>query len=664
MRPAQAGVAFFNRGQYAQAVGCFEAARRGGETGAWLVCALGQAYAAAGRTVLAVRFLRRAARQTLDPHPIYLALSDILRRAGQPRQAEAILRRLAAESSHLGQAHYALGQILLGQGRSAEAAASFRRAARLEPQLPWPHIALGELLERRGRGEEARRCWARAGRARLYDAATAIHLGDLYLRRGQPREARRHYLRAWALDRRSVAVCQRLAESAKSRGALDEAALWMGRAGRLEPQEALWDFRLGWIHGQAGRWAEMRRCLRRYLSRRARASRDGACGIGNSAGAGRTDFLTAGASPVLAWVCLQDYRRAAAAAEQALELLDPEGLALLSRAWPENWLRQHDDAFYAAHLRAVERQARTRPRSPWPWFFRASLLLRRNRYLEAGAQAERLARFPEARYGWMRYVTGLALLLGCRYEAAAGEFEAALRSRPADWKARCHLAETMLCLGRRDEAFAQFDAAETEAAKVGAACEVWAWRGEARIWVGEVKAALADLDRAVAAGAKLALCWRGAAHLLMGRLRRARQDLDCAIVPGSADAEAYLWRGELNRRTGRAREAFRDLDAARRAGHGQHDCEWALCNRALLGDAPGEALRGLSPALLAAALGRPVPDLEDARAARAFAKDMLARARGLRRHEPYLRALWLGPEAAASLADAIGRSTLDLGLKS
>ncbi|MCX5797414.1 MAG: tetratricopeptide repeat protein [Elusimicrobia bacterium] len=624
-------MALFNRGQYARAASRFEAALRGGETAEWLACALGQAYAAAGRTALALRLLRGAARRSAEPHPIYLALSDILRRAGQTRQAEAILRRLAAESSHLGQAHHALGQILLGQGRLDAAAASFRRAARLEPQLPWPHIALGELLERRGRGEEALRCWARAGRARLYDSATAVQLGDLYQRRGLAPEARRHYLRAWKLDGRSVAACQRLAEAAKGRGCLDEAALWVGRAGRLDPREALWDFRLGWIHGQAGRWTQMRRCLRRYLGRRARSASDGA-------------------SPVLAWVCLQDYRRAAAEAERSLERLDPEGLALLSRAWPENWLRQHDDAFYAAHLRAVERQALARPRSPWPCFFRASLLLRRNRYAEAGALSGDLARFSEARYGWMRYVTGLALLLDCRYEAAVAEFAAALRSRPADWKSRCHLAEALLCLGRRKEAFERFDAAEADAARVGAACEVWAWRGEARLWLGQAAAALADLDRAVESGAKLALCWRGAAQMLMGRLGRARQDLDRAIVPGSKDAEAYLWRGELNRRCGRARAALRDLAAARRAGHGQHDFEWAACNRALLGAAPGEALRGLSPALLAAALGRPVPDLGDARAARAVAKDMLARARGLRRHEPYLRALWLGPEAAARLA--------------
>jgi tetratricopeptide (TPR) repeat protein len=635
MKDPRAGVALFNRGEYGRAARCFEAALKGGCTEEWIFCALGQAYAAAGRVPDALRLLRGAAQRARDPHPVYLALSDILRRAGQVRRAEAFLRRLAAESSHLGQAHHALGQILLGQGRFAAAAASFRRAARLEPALPWPHIALGELFERRGRRDEALRCWARAGRARLCDAAIAVQLGDLYMRQGLPRQAQDQYRRAWKLDRTSVAACQRLADSEKSRGRLDAAALWLGRAGRLEPKEALWDFRLGWIYGQAGRWAGMRRCLRRYLRRRSPAARDGA-------------------DPVLAWVCLRDYCRAAAAAEKALDTLEPDGLSLLSRAWPENWLRQHDDEFYAEHLAAVERQARARPRAPWPAFFRAALLLRRNRYVEAGAQAERLARLPQPRYGWMRYVTGLALLLDCRYAAAAAEFEAALRSRPGDWKSRCHLAEALLCLGRREEAFAQFGAAEADAAKLGAACEVWAWRGEARLWLGEAAAALADLDRAVEAGAKLALCWRGAARLLSGRPAAARQDLDRAIVPGSRDAEAYLWRGELNRRTGRARAARRDLEAARRAGHGQEDCEWAACNRALLaGTAPGEALRRLSSGLLAAAaaaLGRPVPGLADAHAARSFAKAMLERARGLRRHEPYLRALWLGPDAAARLS--------------
>ncbi|MDD5627753.1 MAG: hypothetical protein PHU21_01720 [Elusimicrobia bacterium] len=630
-------MALFNRGAYARAASRFEAALRSGETDAWLVCALGRAYAASGRPADALRLLRSAARRARDPHPFYLALSDVLRRAGRLRQAEAILRRLAAESSHLGQAHHALGQILVGQGRAAAAAACFRKAARLEPQLPWPHIALGELLERRGHRAAALRCWARAGRARIQDAAVAVQLGDLYQRQGLPGPARRHHLRAWKLDRSSAAACQRLAESAKSRGRLEEAAVWLRRAARLEPRSPLWDFRLGWILGQAGRWAAMRRHMRRYLKR---------C-------AGTAD----GAAPILAWVCLRDYRRAAAAAERALGSLDAEALAQLSRAWPENWLRQHDDAFYKGHLRAVAREERLAPGSPWPAFFRAAALLRRNRYADAGARAESLARFPGPRYGWMRYVTGLARLLDCRYAAAAAEFAAALRSRPDDWRARCHLAEALLCLGRRQEAFARFAAAEADAERVGAACEVRAWRGEARLWLGQARAALADLDQAAGAGAKLALCWRGAARLLAGRPAAARADLDAAIVPGSRDAEAFLWRGELNRRAGRPRQALRDLERAARSG--SDACEWVLCNRALLRDAAGdrrglaEEFQRLPPALVAAAaaaLARPVPGAADAPAVRSFLKAMLSRARGVRRHEPYLRALWLGPAAAARLA--------------
>jgi tetratricopeptide (TPR) repeat protein len=630
---ASRGVALFNRGDYAAAAEIFEAALRRGPLKEWLVCALGQAYAACGRVPDALRLLRSASGKVSDPHPVYLAISDILRRTGHERRAEAFLRRLAVESSHLGQAHHALGQILLGRGRSAAAEACFRKAARLEPQLPWPHIALGELLERRGLLAQARRSWARAGRARLCDAGTAVRLGELYDRQGLAREARRQYLRAWKLDRGSAAACGKLADEAKARGDLRGAALWLARAGRLEPRQALWDFRRGWVLGQAELWADMRRALARYLRR-----------------PGAQD----GAAPVLAWVALGDYRRAAAAAERGLDGLDAEGLSSLSRAWPENWLRQHDDSFYARHLAAVERQARAMPRSPWPVFFRAALHLRRNCCAEAGALASRLARFPVKRYGWMRYVTGLALLLDCRGADAVREFAAALDCRPGDWKARCHLAEALLCLGRRDEAFAQFGRAEADAAEVGAVPEVRAWRGEARLWLGETAAALADLDSAVEAGAKLALCWRGAARLLAGRSAAAREDLDRAIVPGSRDSEALLWRGELHRRAGRFRESLRDLEAARRAGHGQHDCEWAACNRALLpGAGAGEAFRRLPPALLAAAaalLGRPVPAPGDAPGARRFARVWLARARGLRRHEPYLRSLWLGPEAAYRLS--------------
>ncbi|MBI5240075.1 MAG: tetratricopeptide repeat protein [Elusimicrobia bacterium] len=628
MTPSR-GVELFNRGDYAAAARAFEAELRRGPPQEWLVCALGQAYASGGRIPDALRLLRRAAHEARDPHPVYLAISDILRRAGQVKKAEALLRRLAGESSHLGQAHHALGQILLGQGRRAAAAACFRKAARLEPELPWPHMALGELLDQDGRPAAARRCWDRAGRARLCDAATAVQLGDVYGRQGLPGRARRQYQRAWKMDRGGApgaAACQKLAEAAKSRGDLKAAALWLERAGRLEPKQALWDFRRGWVLGQAGRRPEMRRALRAYLCR-----------------PGAKD----GAAPILAWVGLEDYRRAARAADKVLAGLDPEGLSALSRAWPENWLRQHGDEFYARHLTAVRRQGRAMPRSPWPLFFQAALHLRRNRSGEAGALAARLARFPAKRYGWMRYVTGLACLLACRYEDAVREFSAALESRPEDWKARCHLAEALLCRGRRDEAFVQFGRAETAAAKAGAAPEVWAWRGEARLWLGEAAAALEDLDRAVEAGAKLALCWRGAARLLAGSPAAARRDLDRAIVPGSRDWEALLWRAELHRRAGRPGQARRDLEAGRRANRGHGDCEWAACNRALLPGAEAAVeLNRLPKELLAAAsaaLGTPVP--ATAEAGRVFARAWLERARGLRRHEPYLRALWLEPKA-------------------
>ena len=251
----------------------------------------------------------------------------------------------------------------------------------------------------------------------------------------------------------------------------------------------------------------------------------------------------------------------------------------------------------------------------------------------------------------MRYFSGRACLKLCRYGEAEKEFRAAVRFRPRFWLAGCHLAETLVCLGRPGGSAAIFERLARALPEVRA--ELLAWHGETLLWMGRWREALVKLSDAVEAGSWLAVCWRGAANVIGGRHAQALRDLDRATMPGSRDGEAYIWRGELLRRMGRRSEAMADLDRAVALG----DPVWSRWNRALLHAQKGDMasmradFAALSPGLIAAVERRlgssGSSSRSDAERVRLL-EGGLSLAFGVRRSDPYLQRIWMedGPRRA------------------
>jgi tetratricopeptide (TPR) repeat protein len=306
-----------------------------------------------------------------------------------------------------------------------------------------------------------------------------------------------------------------------------------------------------------------------------------------------------------------------------------------------------DSGLYDLLQAALKHSARSRFR---PWYdLLITVLLDRLRWSsEALRESEKLMALPR-RYGWMRWHRGL-MLLNNHWDkgAAAAEFQAVLESMPQVWKAHALLAELALARGERDRALRTMNELLSTVPESDRT-SVLGWRGEMRLWIGEYREALPDLDQAVARQSPLALCWRGAAHVKLGDFPAALRDLDSQLRSHPEDQEALVWRGEARRLMGRWREALTDLDAACRFGNSPL---WAYINRALtrsrLRDIPGlwsdyllvpEWVRSYFSWKLGADVKPDTPP----RVITAQLEAILVAARGIRRNDQYLYSLWLKP---------------------
>ncbi len=273
----------------------------------------------------------------------------------------------------------------------------------------------------------------------------------------------------------------------------------------------------------------------------------------------------------------------------------------------------------------------------WFAYCRGVLLLGLGRDGEAMVEHARIMRLRAPRYALMHHPFVMHLLLAGRFERTIALCRALLAGAPDYWWLQCRMAEAIMARGDVPGGLREFERAAAGASGERARRAVTTWHGAALLWAGRYRAALKKLDEGAALGTKIWVnCWRGAARLKLGNIRGAMSDLDAAIAADPQDLEAYVWRGEARRLAGRHAQALRDLDRALAL---DPKYAWACVNRALargaLGDEKGFAadFARVPADLLAAARGP--------RSERALLETALVRAKGVRRPERYLDALWM-----------------------
>jgi tetratricopeptide (TPR) repeat protein len=284
----------------------------------------------------------------------------------------------------------------------------------------------------------------------------------------------------------------------------------------------------------------------------------------------------------------------------------------------------------------------------WRVLTRFALLERLEWQEEAFALSAAFQTVPD-RYAWMRYNRGTMLMNRLwAYDEARVELEASLRMAPNFWKAAGTLAECALCQGRTDNAFAIMDGCVTRLSAQSRpfdAQTATVWRGELRLWLGQYAEALADLTAGAALAMPYALIWSGAATLLLGDAARALAALDEALRLVPSDFEAHVWRGETYQRLGLWERALADFD---RAVGLTGTPIWPLVGRALVKVRMGDAVGALAdftalPTRMTAFFQWKVDTRveRDADKAAMVLLRMREAARGLRRSERYLEAIWL-----------------------
>ena len=316
--------------------------------------------------------------------------------------------------------------------------------------------------------------------------------------------------------------------------------------------------------------------------------------------------------------------------------------------WPW-WLRTKRETADARFLKAEWRRLGDAARSGrfphWFAYCRGILLLKMGRQRQSLAEYERIRRRNAARYDFMRQPFVVSRL-ACDEGSADWVIETGrtlLRREPGLWELRCRMAEGLLARGDRGRGLAEF-ARAARSSEASARPAIQAWHGEALLWLGRYRAALGQLDAAVAAGARYARAWRGAVYVKLGR-RDALAELDEAQRLDAGDPEIPLWKGEACRVAGRFAGALEELGRAIRSGF-----HWGLYNRALvwhdLGrmDAMGEDFASIprkETDFLRGELGLPRRRELTVAQMRAILEAGLSRAKGVRRSEAFLRPLWM-----------------------
>lgn len=468
--------------------------------------------------------------------------------------------------------------VLASDGRFGRAEAALRRALALAPKNAALRALLSKAVVMRGwasprlRLEQAERTLRRALAVRPGDEDLRKRLIEVLrsqandqLARGELDAAERTLRRALSDDPKSARVRADLLTALTTRaqvllsgGNRARALSVVRRILRLDPGNA----RIRLVHGQS-----------LYISGRVEAGR----------ALLRSGLRRAGdaLSPAERFKTLMKLGRYRDALREAERILDAgPSLDDLRAFWdPWEWderrsLRDHKEEL--KRLRAAVGEAA----GPWLHYYSGSL-----KGPAALAHFDELARFPPRRYGWMYFRAGLMALAASDFPRAADWLERALRHKPADWRARCFLAEAHLCLGDTDRALAEMDRALREASEkeVG---QVLAWRGAFDLWLGRYEEALEREERAAELSAQCAFCWKGAALLKLGRAQEALEALDATLERYPLDFEALVWRGEAKRALGRPREALEDL-----ARVPKNVDVWARFNAALakraLGDEAG-----------------------------------------------------------------------------
>lgn len=264
------------------------------------------------------------------------------------------------------------------------------------------------------------------------------------------------------------------------------------------------------------------------------------------------------------------------------------------------------------------------------------------------------------RYGWMFKEIGRKRLFALPpdHGGARAAFALALASPPPEADAFGRMAEAELCLGREQAAFAWL-------AKAMKACpdqrgELQAWRGELKLFIGDYGGALEDLRSAVSRKAYYAHTWLALALLKAGRLAPALAAAHRAVSSNPKDGEALVVRGEILRMKRDLAGARRDLRRALKETFPYRHSLWAGLNLLLLELEAGNRAKAVAALRLTARCSRgagPAEDLcrelagavyDPARLKRAV-EDVFLAARGCRRDEAYLSALWFPRRQKAAI---------------
>jgi len=339
-----------------------------------------------------------------------------------------------------------------------------------------------------------------------------------------------------------------------------------------------------------------------------------------------------------------DYKRAFDKAEELVSKWGRMGVAeMLNPTGDDPWLTlgpRGAKAWAAGTLRRFGKCTPALKKTPWYTFYKAVFTGFLNKK-EALRIMKGLAGVDGRTYGWMFYYSGRLQLFFGRTAEAVRSFEAALKSKPDEWMVRCIKAEALACLKEYKGAHENFKIALSRSPQ--AAGPIKAWEGETLLWQGRYEEALKTIGPALAENLWFAYAWRAIAGYKLGNRKAALNDLEKALSFNPGDVEALVYRAEIARLE---KDPGLAASLIKKALKIDPFSFWARANLALINFGQGQhkaCLENFNKARLrieAFAPQKPAAAVSADKAVKTLNKWFLL-SKGNRRDEPHCLASWL-----------------------
>ena len=250
------GIVLFKAGDFRASIKPFTAELTKHPGDERLMILLGMAHYGMGDYLVAIPYLRYAAKKDTTSLPLRLALAHSCMWSKQYQCVLDVYKEILAINPDSAEADMLAGEALDQKGDSAGAIAQFRAAIRSNPKEPNAHFGLGYLLWTQSHYPEAAKEFQAELENDPHHVQALAYLGDCYVHANEYDKARPELEKAVAADPGLEIAHRDLGIVYINQGRNEDAIRELSKASELDPSDVAPHWRLAKLYQAMGRKAE------------------------------------------------------------------------------------------------------------------------------------------------------------------------------------------------------------------------------------------------------------------------------------------------------------------------------------------------------------------------------------------------------------------------